>query len=232
MRVLVVEDEPSLRNLVVQALREDGHAVDWSGEGVDGAHKALTGPYDLVVLDVMLPGLDGWEILRKLRQEKGTPVLFLTARDGVGDRVKGLDLGADDYLVKPFALAELLARVRALGRRRQGKGSPSIQLGDAVLDTNARMIVRGGEAIPLTAREYAILELLTTRRGEVVTKTDIYDHVFDEQDDSLSNLVEVHVSHLRKKLGKDLIQTRRGHGYRIPAEGEEPPEGGAEGEGA
>lgn len=220
MRVLVVEDERALRNLLVQALREDGHAVDWAEEGTDAAHKALGSPYDLVVLDVMLPGMDGWEILSKLRREKSTPVLFLTARDTVEDRVKGLDLGADDYLVKPFALTELLARVRALGRRRQGTGSPTIQLGITTIDTNSRTVRRGGETVPLTAREYAILELLTARRGELVTKSDIYDHVFDDQDDSLSNLVEVHVSHLRKKLGKELIQTRRGHGYRIPAEGE------------
>jgi len=225
MRILVVEDERPLRNLLVQALREDGHAVDWAEEGVDGAHKALGTAYDLLVLDVMLPGMDGWEILAKVRREKPTAVLFLTARDSVDDRVKGLDLGADDYLVKPFALTELLARVRALGRRRQGTGSPTIQLGSTTIDTNSRSVRRGDESIPLTAREYAILELLASRRGELVTKTDIYDRVFDDQDDSLSNLVEVHVSHLRKKLGKGLIQTRRGHGYRIPAEGETPWEG-------
>ncbi len=220
MRILVVEDERALRNLVVQALREDGHAVDWAEEGLDASHKALATAYDLVVLDIMLPGMDGLEILANLRREKSTPVLFLTARDTIEDRVRGLDLGADDYLVKPFALTELLARVRALGRRRQGSGNPAIHLGNTSIDTNTRSVRRGGELIPLTAREYAILELLASRRGELVTKSDIYDRVFDEQDDSLSNLVEVHVSHLRKKLGKGLIQTRRGHGYRIPAEGE------------
>lgn len=224
MRILVVEDERALRSLLVQALREDGHAVDWSEEGEDALHKALGTAYDLILLDVMLPGKDGWEILATLRRERATPVLFLTARDTVDDRVRGLDLGADDYLVKPFALVELLARVRALGRRRQGSGNPTIQLGSAVIDTNLRSVLRGGEAVALTAREYAILELLLSRRGEVITKTEIYEHVFDEQDDSLSNLVEVHISHLRKKLGKELIQTRRGYGYRVPAEGETPTE--------
>ena len=168
----------------------------------------------------MLPFMDGWEVLVRLREQKATPVLFLTARDAIADRVRGLDHGADDYLVKPFALAELLARVRALVRRTNGRDSPKINLGEVVIDTNSRQVLRDGLALPLTAREYAIFELLASRRGELVTKSTIYDHIFDENDDSLSNLVEVHVSHLRKKVGKNLIQTRRGQGYRVPLEGE------------
>ncbi len=220
MRILVVEDEPALRSLLVQALREDGYAVDEAADGREGHRKALENPYDSIVLDVMLPFMDGWEVLVRLREQKATPVLFLTARDAVADRVRGLDHGADDYLVKPFALAELLARVRALVRRTNGRDSPKINLGEVVIDTNSRQVLRDGLALPLTAREYAIFELLASRRGELVTKSTIYDHIFDENDDSLSNLVEVHVSHLRKKVGKNLIQTRRGQGYRVPLEGE------------
>jgi len=220
MRILVVEDEPALRSLLVQALREDGYAVDEAADGREGHRKALENPYDSIVLDVMLPFMDGWEVLVRLREQKATPVLFLTARDAVEDRVRGLDHGADDYLVKPFALAELLARVRALVRRTNGRDSPKINLGEVVIDTNSRQVLRDGLALPLTAREYAIFELLASRRGELVTKSTIYDHIFDENDDSLSNLVEVHVSHLRKKVGKTLIQTRRGQGYRVPLEGE------------
>ncbi len=220
MRILVVEDEPALRSLLVQALREDGYAVDEAADGREGHRKALENPYDSIVLDVMLPFMDGWEVLVRLREQKATPVLFLTARDAIADRVRGLDHGADDYLVKPFALAELLARVRALVRRTNGRDSPKINLGEVVIDTNSRQVLRDGLALPLTAREYAIFELLASRRGELVTKSTIYDHIFDENDDSLSNLVEVHVSHLRKKVGKNLIQTRRGQGYRVPLEGE------------
>ena len=220
MRILVVEDEPALRSLLVQALREDGYAVDEAADGREGHRNALENPYDSIVLDVMLPFMDGWEVLVRLREQKATPVLFLTARDAVADRVRGLDHGADDYLVKPFALAELLARVRALVRRTNGRDSPKINLGEVVIDTNSRQVLRDGLALPLTAREYAIFELLASRRGELVTKSTIYDHIFDENDDSLSNLVEVHVSHLRKKVGKNLIQTRRGQGYRVPLEGE------------
>ena len=220
MRILVVEDEPALRSLLVQALREDGYAVDEAADGREGHRKALENPYDSIVLDVMLPFMDGWEVLVRLREQKATPVLFLTARDAIADRVRGLDHGADDYLVKPFALAELLARVRALVRRTNGRDSPKINLGEVVIDTNSRQVLRDGLALPLTTREYAIFELLASRRGELVTKSTIYDHIFDENDDSLSNLVEVHVSHLRKKVGKNLIQTRRGQGYRVPLEGE------------
>ncbi|HJZ93964.1 MAG TPA: response regulator transcription factor [Gemmataceae bacterium] len=213
MRVLVIEDEPELRRVLAQALREDGYAVDQAADGPDGLFKATAWAYDLVLLDLMLPGLDGLELLQRLRREKHTPVLVLTARDAVPDRIRGLDVGADDYVVKPFNLAEVLARVRALIRRAAGRGDSTIVVGDVEIDTARRAVARAGEPVGLTAREYAILELLALRLGKVVTKTEIYDHIFDETDDTLSNLIEVHVSNIRKKLGRDLIETRRGMGY-------------------
>src|SRR5215207_2731804 len=160
MRILVVEDEPRLLRSLAKALREEGYAVDTAVAGDDGLYKAESYNYDAIVLDVMLPRLDGWEILERLRKQKQTPVLMLTARDAHKDRVRGLDTGADDYLVKPFDLPELLARLRALIRRSAGQASPRLELGDVVIDTRARTVVRGGEPVTLTAREYAILEYL------------------------------------------------------------------------
>ena len=171
--------------------------------------------YDAIVLDVMLPQLDGWQVLQRLRKQKRTPVLMLTARDATQDRVRGLDTGADDYLVKPFDLSELLARLRAVIRRAAGKAHSCLEFGDLAIDIGARSVTRAGEAITLTAREYAILEFLALHRGEVVTRTALYEHLFDESDDTLSNLLDVHVFNLRKKLGHDLIATRRGQGYCI-----------------
>jgi two-component system OmpR family response regulator len=213
MRVLVVEDEPELRRVLAQALREDGYAVDEAADGPDGLFKATAWAYDLVLLDLMLPGLGGLDLLRQLRRKKPTPVLILTARDAVPDRIRGLDVGADDYLVKPFHLGEVLARCRALIRRAAGRADSTIDIGDIQIDTAGRTVTRAGEPVGLTAREFAILELLVLRRGKVVTKTEIYEHVLDETDDTLSNLIEVHVSNIRKKLGRDLIETRRGMGY-------------------
>jgi two-component system OmpR family response regulator len=215
MRILVIEDEPDLRRVVVQALREEGYAVDDAAEGEDGLHKATSWDYDAVVLDLMLPRLDGWEVLRRLRQTRKTPVLILTARDGVADRIRGLDGGADDYLVKPFELNELLARLRALIRRSAGNAVSTINVGDVVIDTAARLVSRAGQPVALTPREYALVELLALHRGRLITRTAIYEHLFDENEDSLSNLVDVHVSNVRKKLGKDFITTRRGQGYVI-----------------
>jgi two-component system OmpR family response regulator len=215
MRVLVVEDEPQLLTIVAQALRESGYAVDEAEDGAVGLYKAKAWDYDAIVLDVMLPKRDGWSVLGELRKSRKTPVLLLTARDAVADRVRGLDVGADDYLVKPFDLTELLARVRALIRRAAGQAAPEIVVGDVAIDTGAKRVALAGKAVPLTAREYAIVELLALRRGQVVTRTQIYEHIFDENDDSLSNLVEVHVMNVRKKLGKDFIETRRGQGYVI-----------------
>jgi len=189
--------------------------VDTAEEGSDGLFKAQNYDYDAIILDVMLPKMDGWEVLNRLRQKKKTPVLMLTARDSTDDRVRGLDTGADDYLVKPFDLPELLARIRALIRRSAGEARPHIELGDVAIDTRARIVTRGGQQVALTAREYAILEYLALHRGEVITRTTIYEHLFDENDDTLSNLVDVHVFSIRKKLGRDLIVTRRGQGYCI-----------------
>jgi len=215
MRLLVVEDEPELLRLVAQALREDGYAVDEATDGADGLYKAKAWDYDAIVLDVMLPKKNGFEVLAELRKDRKSPVLMLTARDTISDRVRGLDTGADDYLVKPFDLTELLARVRALIRRSAGQPAPVVTIGPITIDTKARMVNVDGQPVALTAREYAIVEMLARHRGQVVTRTDIYDHIFDENDDSMSNLLDVHVSNIRRKLGKDFIVTRRGHGYLI-----------------
>ena len=215
MRLLVVEDEPRLLRSLAKALREEGYAVDTAETGDDGLYKAQSWNYDAIVLDVMLPGLDGWQVLERLRKDKQTPVLMLTALDAHRDRVRGLDTGADDYLGKPFDLTELLARVRALIRRTTGQAKPEIQLGDVLINTRTRAVTRSGEAVVLTAREFAILEYLALHRGEVVTRTELYEHLFDESDDTLSNLLDVHVFYIRKKLGHDLITTRRGQGYCI-----------------
>jgi two-component system, OmpR family, response regulator len=215
MRVLAVEDEPDLLGSLTRALREDGYAVDGAPDGEEGLYKAASYDYDAIVLDIMLPRMDGWELLRRLRQTKKTPVLMLTARDAVRDRVRGLDTGADDYLVKPFELAELLARLRALIRRSASEAQPRLEIGDAVIDTTARTVSRNGEAVTLTPREYALVEFLALHRGKVVTRSMLYEHLFDENDDTLSNLLDVHVSNIRKKLGHDFITTRRGHGYTV-----------------
>jgi two-component system OmpR family response regulator len=215
MRILIVEDEPDLLRALAQALREEGYAVDTATDGDDGLFKAENWEYDTVVLDIMLPKLDGWEVLRRLRKTKKTPVLMLTARDQTRDRVRGLDSGADDYLVKPFDLAELLARLRALIRRSANQTHAAIAIGDVIIDTSGRNISRAGESVALTAREYALVEYLALHRGQVITRTVLYEHLFDENDSTLSNLLDVHVSNVRKKLGHDFIATRRGHGYCI-----------------
>lgn len=215
MRILVVEDEPRLLRNLAKALREEGYAVDTAEAGDDGLFKAETYDYDAIVLDIMLPGLDGWQVLDRLRKQKRTPVLMLTARDAPKDRVRGLDTGADDYLIKPFDLDELLARLRALIRRSAGQVRPSLQVGEVRIDTRARSVTRAGQPIVLTAREYAILEYLALHRGKVVSRTELYEHLFDESDDTLSNLLDVHVFGIRKKLGRDLVTTRRGQGYSI-----------------
>jgi two-component system OmpR family response regulator len=161
----------------------------------------------------MLPGLNGWELLERLRAKKGTPVLMLTARDASHDRVRGLDTGADDYLVKPFDLPELFARLRALIRRAAGQTQGVLRVRDVEIDLRARLVSRRGVSVALTSREYAILEYLAIHQDEVVTRSTLYEHLFDETEDTLSNLIDVHVFSIRKKLGADLIQTRRGHGY-------------------
>jgi len=217
MRVLVVEDEPDLLGSLLTALRDDDYATDGAPDGEEGLYKAEANEYDAIVLDVMLPGIDGWELLRRLRKTKKTPVLMLTARDAIRDRVRGLDTGADDYLVKPFDVEELLARLRALIRRSADQPNALLEIGDVVIDTAARKISRAGQEIVLTAREYALVEYLALHRGKLVTRTMLYEHLFDEDDNTLSNLLDVHVSNIRKKLGHDFIATRRGHGYCIDA---------------
>jgi two-component system OmpR family response regulator len=213
--LLVVEDEPDLLASLARALREEGYAVDTAADGEDGFYKAESYDYDAVLLDVMLPKLDGWEILKRLRKIKKTPVLMLTARDQSRDRVRGLDTGADDYVVKPFDLHELFARLRALIRRSANKTTNLIEIGGVKIDTAARNVLHVGRPVELTAREYALVEFLALHRGEVVTRTTLYEHLFDEDDSTLSNLLDVHVSNVRKKLGAEFITTRRGHGYCI-----------------
>jgi two-component system OmpR family response regulator len=215
MRLLIVEDEPDLRSSLAQACREEGYAVDTAPDGEEGLYKADNWDYDAIVLDIMLPKRDGWSVLQQLRLRKKTPVLMLTARDQSRDRVRGLDTGADDYLVKPFDLAELLARLRALIRRSAGQTRSLLQVGEVTIDTAARTVSRAGEPVPLTAREYGLVEFLALHRGEVVSRTALYEHLFDEDDSTLSNLLDVHVSNIRKKLGAEFITTRRGHGYCI-----------------
>lgn len=218
MRILVVEDYEPVRKSIVQGLREDGFAVDASADGEEGLWYAQSNEYDAIVLDIMLPGLDGLTILRRLRTEGSrTPILLLTAKDTVEDRVTGLDLGADDYLIKPFAFAELLARLRALSRRKYDKADPVVRVLDLELNTAARTVRRAGRVIELTAREYALLELLALRAGEVVTRTDIWEHLYEFHAEADSNVVDVYIGYLRKKLERPdlprLIHTRRGLGY-------------------
>jgi len=216
MRVLIVEDEPDLLSALAQSLREEGYAIDTAADGRSGLFKATSSPYDAIVLDLMLPQLDGWGVLRELRRAgNAVPVLVLTARDALPDRVRGLDSGADDYLLKPFELAELLARLRALIRRAARTTDSKVEIGDVVVDLSAKQVTKDGEPVSLTAREYALVEFLALHRDELVTRSMIYDHLFDEDDDSMSNLVDVHVHNVRKKLGKDFLVTRRGQGYVI-----------------
>ena len=192
--------------------------MDATGDGEEGLWYARSGDYDAVVLDLMLPKMDGLTILRQLRRQgSAVPVLILTARDTVSDRVRGLDLGADDYLVKPFALEELLARLRALVRRKYEARSPAVQVGDLTIDTSTRTVCRAGRTIPLTPREYAMLELLAVRAGQVVTRTEIWEHVYEFDAEPNSNVIDVYVARLRRRLEQDglprLIHTRRGIGY-------------------
>ena len=219
MRLLLVEDEGELARVLCQALEEEGFQVDSAADGEEGLFKAGEVDYDAILLDLMLPGLDGFEVLSRLRAPGGrpVPVLVLTARDGVPDRVRGLNLGADDYLVKPFDLDEMLARVRALIRRSADRPSPRLSVGDVTIDTVARTVRKGEAPVDLTAKEYALLEYLALHAGEVVTRTRIYEHIYGEEEDTFSNVVNVYVANLRRKLGADVIETRRGHGYLVRA---------------
>ena len=225
MKILIVEDEPKTGDYLQQGLTESGFVADLVRNGVDGLHLATTGDYDLLVLDVMLPGMNGWQLLDILRQGgKHMPVMFLTARDQVEDRVKGLELGADDYLVKPFAFSEFLARVRTLLRRgKSGMESTLLRVADLELDLVRRRVVRGGHRIDLTAKEFALLELLLRRQGEVLPRTLIASQVWDMNFDSDTNVIEVAVRRLRAKVDdafeRKLIRTVRGMGYELEDSG-------------
>jgi two-component system copper resistance phosphate regulon response regulator CusR len=219
MRILIVEDEPKIGDYLRQGLTEVGFVVDLVRDGLDGLHLALTEAYDLAILDVMLPGIDGWQVLQGIRRAgKNMPVLFLTARDSVDDRVKGLELGADDYLVKPFAFAELLARVRTLLRRGGMTKEPEfLRAADLELDLMRRRVTRSGKKINLTSKEFALLELLLRRQGEVLPRSLIASQVWDMNFDSDTNVIEVAIRRLRAKiddgLEPKLIHTVRGMGY-------------------
>jgi DNA-binding response OmpR family regulator len=220
MRILVVDDDRRLTAVIKRGLLEEAYAVDLAYDGEEGEYMAEVNPYDLIILDIMLPGKDGIEVCRELRTKKvNTPILMLTAKDTVEDRVKGLDTGADDYLVKPFAFNELLARVRAMLRREGMSKSPELHVGALMLNTLTRQVWRGQRAIELTTKEYVILEYFMRHPNVVVTRTMIEEHAWDYDFDSLSNLVDVYIRRLRRKIdgeGEDsLIQTVRGAGYRL-----------------
>jgi two-component system copper resistance phosphate regulon response regulator CusR len=219
MKILIIEDEPKTGEYLRQGLTEAGFVADLARNGIDGLHLALNGAYDLVVLDVMLPGIDGWAVLQSIRSRGlEMPVLFLTARDQVEDRIRGLELGADDYLVKPFSFAELLARVRTVLRRgRVGPDTTTLRVADLELDLLRRRVSRSGRRIDLTAKEFGLLELLMRRHGEVLPRSLIASQVWDMNFDSDTNVIEVAIRRLRGKIddGQDLklIQTVRGMGY-------------------
>lgn len=215
MRILLIEDHPTIRESVARALRASNYAVDVATDGREGLWKTEDSDYDAIILDVMLPVMDGWEVLSELRKKNRTPVLMLTALDAVEDRIKGLDEGADDYLPKPFEMDELEARLRALIRRSAGRAKAEIGIGPYLLDLNKKQLSRMGEPVPITALEYALVEYLAMNRGKVVSRSELYDHLFDEEDASFSNTLDVRVSKIRSKLGKDIIITHRGLGYSI-----------------
>ena len=216
MRLLIVEDEPKTGDYLHKGLSENGFVVDVARNGVDGQHLALNGDYDLVVLDVGLPGLDGWGVLEAIRSKKQIPVMYLTARDRVEDRVKGLELGADDYLIKPFAFSELLARIRGLLRRGKSRDPDQIRVGDLEVDLLRHKVLRAGGRVDLTAKEFALLALLARREGEVLSRTLIAEQVWDMNFDSDTNVVDVAVRRLRAKIDDPyavkLIHTIRGIG--------------------
>lgn len=230
MRILLVEDEPDVARMLAKGLREQSYAVDVAADGEAALYQAEINDYDLIVLDVMLPRKDGLEVCRELRSSgsgsANVPVLMLTARDDVRDRIAGLDSGADDYLVKPFDFHELLARVRALLRRGVSLQPETMVIANLKINTRSHQVQRGGEAIGLTAKEYALLEYLARRAGQVVSRVDIANHVWDENFDPFSNLIEVYVQRLRRKIDDGwepkLIRTLRGEGYMLVGEDESP----------
>jgi DNA-binding response OmpR family regulator len=222
MRLLVVEDYGPLRDSLQRGLSRAGYAVDATGDGEEGLWYAEREDYDLLILDIMLPGIDGLEILRRVRAKgHNVPVLILSARDQVDDQVAGLDGGADDYLTKPFAVPELMARVRALLRRRSGQANPVIEVGSVVVDTNARAVRCGTETVALTPREYALLEYLARHLGAVISRQELWDHLYDFAAEASSNTLDQWVARARRKLralgAESIIETVHGHGYRMVA---------------
>ncbi|WP_175717413.1 heavy metal response regulator transcription factor IrlR [Burkholderia anthina] len=221
MRILIVEDEPKTGAYLRKGLTEAGYVVDWVEDGITGQHQAETEEYDLLVLDVMLPGQDGWTLLQNLRRSKSTPVLFLTARDDVGDRVKGLELGADDYLAKPFDFVELTARIRSILRRGQPRDSNTLRVADLELDLTRRKATRQRDTILLTAKEFALLWLLMRREGEILPRATIASQVWDMNFNSDTNVVDSAIRRLRSKIDDayepKLIHTVRGMGYVLEA---------------
>lgn len=215
MRILVVEDEPDLLRTIAKALREKGYAVDEAMDGSEGLSCAAISKYDAIVLDMMMPVMDGPQFLAKFRKLYTTPVLILSARDTVENRVDGLNLGADDYLTKPFAMVELFARLQALIRRSLGTGDNIVTIQGVTINFGSKLVSVGRRKIELTAKEFSIIELLVLKKNRVMSRSDIYEHVYDVNEDSMSNLVDVHISNIRKKLEVDIIETRRGLGYII-----------------
>lgn len=216
MRILVVEDEACLRGLLRDCLREEGFAVDEAADGNEALHKALNWNYNGILLDVMMPGPDGFEVLRRLRAKgRTTPVLLLTGRVKLPDRLKGLDSGADDYILKPFAMSELVARLRAVIRRSAGSPRPTLTIGPVTLDTVARTVTLDSRKVELTAREYSLLEMLARNTNGVVTREEMFEQLFDEREDSMSNMLDVYIYRLRQKFGKERILTLRGMGYQL-----------------
>ncbi|WP_269522892.1 response regulator transcription factor [Coraliomargarita parva] len=218
MKILIIEDNDRLRKSLLDYIRDDGFAADAADDGEEGLYKALNWDYDLIVLDVMLPKLDGWELIQRLRQAgQDLPVIMLTARDQLKDRVKGLNCGADDYMVKPFEMDELTARIRAALRRSGGSPNPVLNVGPIQLNTATRTVFFKGALVMLTAREYALMEILMMKQNELVTREYLYEHLFDERDETMSNMLDVYIYKLRQKFGKDHLQTRRGMGYMLVA---------------
>ena len=217
VKLLIVEDHQDLVKSLEKGLKLEGYSVDVAHDGLEGEYYIRNWDYDGIVLDLMLPGKNGLELLGIVREKGNTPVLILTAKDGVEDRVKGLDLGADDYLVKPFSYQELKARLRAIVRRSGGNASSVVTHGDLEMNCSNKRVSLAGQPVTLTAREYSVLEIFMQRKGEVVSRSYLYDRLGDSDEDTFSNTVDVMICKLRRKIGKGVIETRRGHGYIIGA---------------
>ncbi|MEM1060087.1 MAG: response regulator transcription factor [Verrucomicrobiota bacterium] len=217
MKVLIIEDEDDLRSVLLKDLREEGYTLETESDGANGLLRAQHFDFDLILLDVMLPGLDGWQVLERLRRTKQTPVLMLTARDSTEDRVRGLNLGCDDYVVKPFELEELKARIRALIRRSQGTPAPLVSINAEIqLDTNRRRVLKNGRDLELPMKELSLLEIFVQRMGTVVPRETIAELLYADLKESESNVIDVYIYQLRAKLGRGIIKTRRGLGYELP----------------